>query len=500
MPSIRELDEDPFPLIVQSSQAVSSQSSASSHTGQPPETSFFTDATEHPPVAIAAAAKDKDAVSRARKRLRGEAVSPSPIKEKRPRVTGKIAPQAALTFNEADSSDEDGAVKRGRDTFIDDTPARPPIGKKQFKVLFDEAVPSASQTRSAGARPQEVGMVPSKSVYGKGLFGLGFSSKDSGAKQSSRSNTRSKSPIHSDDGDDIEWNTSASVSSSKLSAPDFSPSVAKPVAPSRPNKKSSKVPGAIIPGKDDLWASSGPKDATKAPSKRRSRSPTTLSNDVHTSDSRSTPKASLSALPLLPPSPPADPQSKPKYNDKGKSKALMRKKAKLLGSDDSEDEGDEADVKVKEVPWRWHRHPSRGQLELVSGMEQQADSELEFDVGAYRPSVPPSLSNQLVDGDHQERFEVDLPEDLRRVLALSPPRHVVPDPGQEEKLVRGLLYGRREGHYDPSRGGEIWGVGEVSGESEEEDALGLGKERVKGREEDEDDWEGEPVPWEVGEL
>lgn len=176
----------------------------------------------------------------------------------------------------------------------------------------------------------------------------------------------------------------------------------------------------------------------------------------------------------------------------------MRKKTKLLGVDEEEDsdEGSE-EVKVREAPWRWGRHNSHGHEELVPGLSQQADSEPEFDVGVYRPSAPQGPSRSLADGEDEERFEVNLPEDLRRVLALSPPPHVAPDSEEEAKLVRGLLYGRREGHYDPSRGGEIWGVGEVS---EEEDVLGLGQKRVRGREEDEDEWEGEPVPWEVGEL
>ena len=79
------------------------------------------------------------------------------------------------------------------------------------------------------------------------------------------------------------------------------------------------------------------------------------------------------------------------------------------------------------------------------------------------------------------KFEVDLPDDLHRILAISPDGQTR-ETG-EEKVVRSLLYGSREVHYDPSKGGEIWDVGEDS--------------EYGG---DTDDWEGEPVPWETGEL
>ena len=493
MPTVHELDEDPFPLIDKPSQAKTALPSSSSHTGQPPAASFYTDATEHPPVAIAAV-KSKDAVSRARKRLRGEPVSPSPVKEKRPRVAERIPVQAALTFNDVDSSDEDGTRQRGMDAFIDDTPAKPPIGKKQFKVLFDEAVLPASQPLPATARPKDSALARSKSVNGKGLFGFGFSAKDSGAKERSQSKSRGGPPLPSHSDDDMDWDLPATAPTTKLRAPDFSPSTAKLAATTKVVNGGVKLPRAVLPGKDNLRANP-PKDAAESSSKKRPSSPTPQS-----STSISTPKAGFSALPLLPPSPPAEEYGGHKYTAKGKGKGPIRKKSKTKDEEeeeDSDEESDDAEVKVKEAPWRWERHNSRNHVELIPGQDQQHDSEPEFDVGVYRPAPPPELP---ANGGDEERFEVDLPEDLRRVLALSPPRHVALDPEEEEKLVHRLLYGRREGHYEPSRGGEIWGVGEVDGESENEDVLGLGKERARGREEDEDEWEGEPVPWEVGEL
>ena len=82
--------------------------------------------------------------------------------------------------------------------------------------------------------------------------------------------------------------------------------------------------------------------------------------------------------------------------------------------------------------------------------------------------------------DDPGEFEVHLPDHLRRMLAISPSKARDPN---EEGVVRELLYGQRTIHYDGARGGDIWEVGE----------LGHGTEG-------EEDWEGEPVPWETGEL
>ena len=80
--------------------------------------------------------------------------------------------------------------------------------------------------------------------------------------------------------------------------------------------------------------------------------------------------------------------------------------------------------------------------------------------------------------------EEDLREDLKRILALSPEKRTEEE---ERKIANAVLYGRREGHYD-AKGFEVWDVGEMS----------EGAEGTRG--DGEDDWEGEPVPWEAGEL
>lgn len=93
------------------------------------------------------------------------------------------------------------------------------------------------------------------------------------------------------------------------------------------------------------------------------------------------------------------------------------------------------------------------------------------------PSVP---SHQI---EVANNVEVVLPNKLREMLALSPSDSKTRSL-ENGRVVSSLVYGTREGNYNPSKGGEIWDVGEEF----------LGEDSAS------DDWEGEPVPWEVGEL
>jgi len=120
---------------------------------------------------------------------------------------------------------------------------------------------------------------------------------------------------------------------------------------------------------------------------------------------------------------------------------------------------------------------------------QHAEDDQDLDLGpvlrvhTHRgPHGAPALVDQQ---DDTSKFEIDLPDRIRSVLAISPSN---PRDSKEERVVRGLLYGRRASHYDALKGGEIWDVGEPD------------DERGEANTEGEDDWEGEPVPWEVGEL
>jgi hypothetical protein len=127
----------------------------------------------------------------------------------------------------------------------------------------------------------------------------------------------------------------------------------------------------------------------------------------------------------------------------------------------------------------------------VSKQQGDLDPDSPFDLPYHNlaSNVPPSLTwtGQPDDSQLDGHMEIDLPDKLRHVLALSSSdsrlRNV-----EEETIVASLLYGRREACYDPIKGGEIWDVGEQ--------ILPLQAVDTEG----EDDWEGQPVPWEVGEL
>ncbi|GBE77803.1 hypothetical protein SCP_0106850 [Sparassis crispa] len=407
----RELSPDPFPLI------------------QP--------LTKQPdPPAVSSA------VSRARKRLRGEPVSPSPVKEKRARVLHPVPSHSGL------SPDRDPDPNH---SFLDNTPVKPPPGRKSFKLLFDE-LPPAEQSRPR-APP-------------------------------TRTQSRAGNSAHPD------FFATHSQSRAKLRTVSPTSDEPKPVASSSAQKRPA-VPRAPVPRKNDLHSEIAPsKGYPTRPalpnSAKRPRPPADDSGEhARQSPSPSTPRNTFLNLPLLPPSPPPADTSKDRYDPKGKGKAkakatFSRKKARVLqeatGADeDDEDEDTEDEPRVKVVEHAWHRRPS-------------PDADADSDEWRPRPDAQP----EAVPAASLETLSIDLPDELRRVLALDPDA-VRADAQKEARVVRGLLYGRR-GHYDAQRGGEVWGVGEVG-----EEALGDGEDRG-GAGEEEDEWEGEGVPWEVGEL
>jgi hypothetical protein len=174
--------------------------------------------------------------------------------------------------------------------------------------------------------------------------------------------------------------------------------------------------------------------------------------------------------PLLPPSPPPADSHTAKNKYKGKGKAAPRKKAKVTAGarEEGEDESESSDggqqLPVRE--WTFHR--------------RKDDAEAEDDIDPM-PLFRASQGVPMPDLDDDEgAFEVELRDELQRTLSLDANSTHGAD---EAGVARGVLYGVRTRHYDGSRGGNIWDVGELS-----EGAVG------------EDDWEGEPVPWEVGEM
>ncbi|KAK0481635.1 hypothetical protein IW261DRAFT_1682037 [Armillaria novae-zelandiae] len=361
------------------------------------------------------------AVTRARKRLRGEPVSPSPSKEKRRRV----APEHALPISlkedpEPDGNDEDYAHV-GNLSFVDDSPVK---GTNGFKLLFDDT------TQSKPLFPRSK-MAPSSSDV--------FSSPD---EEMDRQESQSLKTHHDSKANNRPFPRSA--------------------APSNvhqkhwgPVKKSTHAPVNIAAPKPRKRVLS---DADAAESSSHNRAPS-----------------------LIPPSPPPPDASKRSYGSfKGKGKAASnngRKKAKLAATTlDSDEDDEEPNEKIKVVP-RTHGSPRKNML----GQNSDVDADDAFDVPSH-PQI-----EDIGDGQDTGRFDVDLPDRFRHVLAFSPNETRTRD-YQEVRVVEGLLYGRRADHYDPSIGGEIWDVGE--------DEHG----QVAVAEDEEDDWQGEPVPWELGEL
>jgi len=174
---------------------------------------------------------------------------------------------------------------------------------------------------------------------------------------------------------------------------------------------------------------------------------------------------------LLPPSPPPAGSSSA-HVVKRKAKGQMGKRNKLPEDSGCEEE-DGADVHVKIREWSWQLRQSG---RATNTLAEELDTVLGFSAHDRQSSPGPMIDN--TPGD----LVVNLPDDLRQLLAISPSKtQTTHDVG----VVRGVLHGERASNYDAQRGGGIWGVGEIDDASDSQA---------------EDDWEGEPVPWETGEL
>jgi hypothetical protein len=381
------------------------------------------------------------AVSRARKRLRGEPVSPSPNKDKRRRVI----PTTAISFprlnlNAADTDDE----QHNTDTsFVDNSPLKAPFSGKSFSRLFEESATSLDNLPTV-SKTQELSSFCIDDVPGPFMHGAANSIRRTKEVLGKRQ------PAKLDANQPCFIDLATNHPSKSLTTVE-SGSISQAKVESNANRSSTKrpfsddEPPAIIP---------------------RTRSP------------------------LLPPSPPLTntlgrASAKP-LKHKGNSKTNKgRKKMKIDEKPDSQDSDDLEPTATLRIV---HRKTTRPLHEV----EDMDDFKLDSDpiIGYARfPALHPS--SPITDGLHHGSIEIDLPDKLRSVLALrsSVSKAQV---SEEDQLVKGLLYGRRVTHYDPNKGGEIWDVGE-------DDLGGLDEDRNRYTD-GEDEWECEPVPWEVGEL
>ena len=379
------------------------------------------------------------AVSRARKRLRGEPVSPSPNKDKRRRVISTTAIKERLSLNAADADDE----QHNTDTsFVDNSPLKAPFSGKSFSRLFEESatlldnLPTVSKT-------QELSSFCIDDIPGTSTHGAANSTK------------RTKEVLGKRQPANLDANQ-----------PSFIDLAANHPSKSLTTLKSGSISQAKI-------GSNANRSSTKRP----------FSDDEPPANFPRT------RSPLLPPSPPTNMLSRASakpLQHKGNSKTNKgRKKMKI---DEKSDNHDSDDIESTATLRIVHRKTTRP-LHIVEDMD---DFKLDSDpiTGYTRfPALHPS--SPITDGQHHGSIEIDLPDKLRNVLALRSSASKA-QVSEEDQLVKSLLYGRRVTHYDPNKGGEIWDVGE-------DDLGGLNEDRNRYTD-GEDEWECEPVPWEVGEL
>ncbi|KAG6832518.1 hypothetical protein H0H92_000147 [Tricholoma furcatifolium] len=379
-------------------------------------------------------------ISRARKRLRGEPVSPTPNKEKRRRVGSQLTlPFTDLTHDPSDNDNDEGDVTKS--SFLSESPVKAPSGIKSFKLLFDE------KAKSEAALPTGRSVIDRTKTQStsRNLFGI-------------------DSAIGHDEDALWELNSQPRTTLFKISS----------TLP--PNDHSRIAKAKVHTGTM----------ASKISAKRALSDSDTESVDglQHLSPVTST---------LIPPSPSADDSSTSRQsqlnNVRGKSKADVSKRRKVKPAVDekmddqseSDNDSDSLHVNVKILNRTQADSNPTGHMGASDGSDSDP-------ILGYLHRVPPhgQEAHGALDA-HEGTIEVELPDKLRSVLALNSAEHVTRSI-REERMVKGLVLGRRTDHYDPDRGGEIWDVGE---DTERID----GEHETRGDTEGEDDWEGEPVPW-----
>jgi hypothetical protein len=401
--------------------------------------------TTHPPQEY----KQSNTVSRARKRLRGEPVSPSPFKAKRQRILPDALPFPKMgTLSAEDSDDSDLAVAELADSsFVADSPMKPLPKGGAFQLLFEGGAGDVL-TQDGPSRSRKV---PSNS--GLGLFGS--------KSQRARSMSRSSDPETLSDNHQAPEMKALEGNAVKYSA---KPRTEKRLYPNGPASRKKDHFGTMEPTvpKKDIQA-----DHVEEGSQGISATKPSMADTE--SDARDTLRPNHRPA-LLPPSPPPAGSSSA-HVGKRKTKGPIGKRSKLPEDSECEDE-DGADVHVKIREWSWQLRKSSRATDTLA---EDLDPVLSF--GAHDRQSSPGPTIDDTPGD----FVVNLPDDLRRLLAISPSKAQTT---HDVSVVRGVLYGERTSNYDAQRGGDIWGVGEIDDASDSQA----------------EDWEGEPIPWETGEL
>ncbi|KAF7784023.1 hypothetical protein Agabi119p4_188 [Agaricus bisporus var. burnettii] len=430
-------------------------------------------------------------ISRARKRLRGEPVSPSPKKEKRKRVLspGNLRfpmmhpPGADAASDSSDGMEDEGSVDGASSSFVDDSPMKPAANGRAFTLLFEDTLRPTSSTDLFGS--DVLAMKPSRSKR----LGNSLPSMDDDVFSP---NSKARRPV--------DKRTSKNPTSVKSQV-------------SSTTKARSKLVQMTLAFGSETSDQASKESLSQSRSSAKRVLPETISErPMNDPDTESSSDLLVLTSQLLPPSPNPNGSygmsGKSKSKDIRTSKATSRKKAKLRHSEDDSMESDDGSSNSNSHQSVKLVHHSRG---IRTTLPTEGNPEIEDPIlnytghvqprGKGRASVQPRNAddkendqNEEVEGDDAglERTQGSLPSELRRVLVLESfksKKHV----DEEENVVKGLLSGRRVLHYDPNKGGEVWGVGE-----DERDELA--EHEDGGIDEGEDEWEGDPIPWEVGEL
>ena len=413
-------------------------------------------------------------------------MSPSPNKEKRRRMLSPAIlplPKLQLQALGYDSDNNEGDGEEDNDPFIDDSPMKPATNGKAFTALFEETIKPISTSE---------------------LFG------NSALAIKARTDVKPPKTKLPDMDLDIFNDDSRSIKKPSFKT---GPSVKSHM--SALTKSRSKLIQSTLPFIDNTLNGT----RKRSPSQTRASDVSVLSiiehaNGMVADDTKELPPFAnplISAPRLLPPSPNPNAShlsGKSKSNSAQSSQSsnsVNHKKPRLQSYDTMEDTESDDGLNMRHTVKIIHH--SRG-IRAVLGTEESNPEIKDPILSCVQPRSQGSASfvkqgdnddtEATVDKDEDRDADVNaddeelvLPSRLRRNLVLESWKSKRTE-YEEERIVKGLLSGRRVFHYDPKKGGEIWGVGE-----DERDEL-PGDEGVV--DEVSDEWEGDPVPWQVGEL
>ncbi|EJD03705.1 uncharacterized protein FOMMEDRAFT_154809 [Fomitiporia mediterranea MF3/22] len=349
------------------------------------------------------------AVKKARKRLRGDLVSPTP---KKPRVASTW-----LTSDSESNSENDREVDTA---FVDESPVKVSNGK-DFKPLFDETrlpQPNFTTTTKKGPYSRAKSAVDPFAGHSTRQLPNALQGEPSGLTRAASLQNRNKILLTSARVKPV-FSGKRPYASMRSDWPEDSATInvneTRPAADSRANLKRSSSVDA-----DDMASNDQPL-------------PTNHGG-------------------LLPPSPSASDHGKSETRTTAdKFRAKNRKKVKLtldneLGEDDqATDEG----VQVVDLDLSIHRHAGSRD---VDSDEDNLMREAFGTVGKIKFDVEPESQEY---GSEDGEPDINLPDDLRKVLHISASQS---RSREEQVLVDSLLRGR----MDPQHlRGEVWGIGEI---------------------------------------